>query len=233
MDAAAENRTGGRTDPVTPTSFKRYRGLATLALVLMAGSGAALIISPDVYTDADAFVETLRSYGASSFILFLLVGLVRPMTLVPAAIYGVAAGALFGTLLGTMAAILGQMGGVLVAFYLSRRLGKEGVRSLVGDRLARLGTREGFSAVLIGRLVPIFPGDVVSMAAGVSGIKVGPYAAASLLGMIIPMSLLAALGDAASRRDQLTIWLTTTAIALIVVGSILWRRLRTDAGSQK
>ena len=216
-----------------PASFKRFRGLATLALILLVGSAGALAVSPDVYTDADAFVETLRSYGASSFVLFLLVGLVRPMTLIPAAIYGVAAGALFGAMLGTTAAILGQMGGVLVAFYVSRRLGSEGVRSLVGDRLARLGTREGFSAVLIGRLVPIFPGDVVSMAAGVSGIKVGPYAAASLLGMIIPMSLLAALGDAASRRDQLTIWLTTTAIALIVVGSIVWRRIRTGSGGQR
>lgn len=216
-----------KTRALTPATFKRYRGLATLALVLMAGSGAALIISPDVYTDADAFVETLRSYGASSFILFLLVGLIRPMTLIPAAIYGVAGGALFGALLGTTAAILGQMGGVMAAFYISRRLGQEGVRALLGDRVARLGTRDGFNAVLIGRLVPIFPGDIVSMAAGVSGMKVGPYAAASLLGMIIPMSLLAALGDAASTRDQLTMWLTTTVIALIVAGSILWRHLKT------
>ena len=211
----------------TPASFKRFRGLATLALVMIIGSAGSFIISPDLFTDADAFVETLRSYGASSLILFLLVGLIRPMTLIPAAIYGVAAGALFGALLGTAAAITGQMGGVLVAFYLARRLGSEGVRSLLGDRFARFGSRAGFSAVLIGRLVPIFPGDVVSIAAGVSGMKVGPYGAASLLGMIIPMSLLAVLGDAASRRDQLAIWLTTTAIALIVAASLLWRRFRT------
>ncbi len=218
---------------MNPVLFARYRGLATLALILAVGSAGALAISPDVYTDADAFAETLRSYGVSSLILFLLVGLIRPMTLIPAAMYVVAAGALFGALLGTTAAIIGQIGGVMVAFYLSRRLGSEGVRSLIGDRLTRIRSEAGFNAVLIGRLIPIFPGDVVSMAAGASGMKVGPYAAASVLGMAIPTVLLALLGDAASRRDQLTIWLTTTAIALIVVGSILWRRLRTDAGSQK
>ncbi|MCL0028523.1 VTT domain-containing protein [Dehalococcoidia bacterium] len=212
---------------MNPVVFSRFRRLATLALILAIGTAGALAISPDVFTDADAFAEILRSYGVSSLILFLLVGLIRPMTLIPAAIYGVSAGVLFGALLGATAAIIGQMGGVMVAFYLSRRLGSEGIRSLIGNRLTWIKSKDGFNAVLIGRLIPIFPGDVVSLAAGASGMKVGPYAAASVLGMAIPTILVALLGDAASRRDHPTIWITTTAIVLIIVGSILWRRLKT------
>ena len=216
-----------------PSWLARLRGLVTLAVILALGATIVLSISPSVYTDADDFLEVIRSFGASSFLLFVLVGLVRPITLIPASIYAVAAGALFGTLLGTTAAMIGQMGGVLVAFYLSRRLGGEGVKTLLGDRLSRISPQSGFTAVVVGRMMPIFPGDVVSIAAGLSGMKPGPYAVASLIGMAIPVTVLAMLGDAVSSRNQAAIWLTVALLALLIITSLLVRRLRGAGGREK
>ena len=200
------------------------RGLATLALILAVGSAATFIVSPTAYTDPREFLEVVRSLGATSIFLFILVGLIRPLTLVPSSIYSVASGALFGTALGTAAAVTGQLGGAVLVFYLSRRLGRDGMRVLMGKRLVGPPLGSGFTAVLFGRLMPIFPGDAVSIAAGISGMKLRPYVWASILGMVISVLSFAFLGDALSNRSTALIWLASALLVVMIVLSLAWRR---------
>ena len=200
------------------------RGLATLALILAVGSATTFVISPTAYTDPGEFLEVARSLGAGSVLIFVLLGLIRPLTLLPSSIYVVTAGALFGTVLGTAAAVTGQIGGAILVFFLSRRLGRDGMRTLLGNRLAGTRLGSGFTAVLFGRLMPIFPGDAVSIAAGISGMKLRPYLSASLLGIGLSAVLFAFLGDALSNRSGSAIWLASALLVIMVVLSLAWRR---------
>lgn len=208
--------------------FGHLRGLVSLGLILAAGTITTLLVSPALYSDPNALLELIRAYGATSVFVFILLGLLRPLTLIPSGIYGAVAGALFGTLLGTVAAVVGQMGGAIVAFSLARRFGHDGARMLLGDRLDRLNTQASFTAVLLGRLLPVVPGDLVSFSAGLSGMGLGVFLVSSLIGMVIPVSIVAFLGDTAAKRQHLPVWAIVSLLALVIGPAIYWRRIQTN-----
>jgi uncharacterized membrane protein YdjX (TVP38/TMEM64 family) len=66
-------------------------------------------------------------------------------------------------------------------------LGRGAVEQFAGQRVAALDrylSRRGFVAVLILRLVPLFPFNLISVVAGVTGIAVREYVLATAVGII-------------------------------------------------
>jgi uncharacterized membrane protein YdjX (TVP38/TMEM64 family) len=104
----------------------------------------------------------------------------------------VIAGALFGPFLGTVYAVAGSLAGALVAFLVSRFLGRDFIESLVGKQVVICcECSEGLLAkiVFFSRLLPLISFDVVSYGAGLTRMSLRNFAVATLLGSI-PMTFI-------------------------------------------
>ena len=101
------------------------------------------------------------------------------LTLVGGALFGV----IWGTVLNTLGANLGATG----AYWLARLLGRDGVRFLVGDRLAvvdRFAGQGGFPWLLRLRLVPVVPFNLLNLAGGLAAMPWPMFAGATAIGIL-------------------------------------------------
>lgn len=145
----------------------------------------------------------------------------------------VAAGS-FGSLLGTY-----------LWYIAARRIGEARLRRLVArhgrwltlslDDLDRAGDwfrRHGRMAVLLGRLMPGIR-TVISVPAGLTGMKHAPFLAYSLLGTAVWTAFLTGLGYAlGSQYDKVADWLNPVTTAIIVGALALYvYRLITHKGA--
>ena len=94
----------------------------------------------------------------------------------------------------------GLFTGSLIAFFLGR-LGREAVVSkIVGEKWMKIVDswceRHGWKGVILARLVPIIPFDLISYLSGVTSIKLKTYALATLVGVFPRVFFLALVGSA-------------------------------------
>jgi uncharacterized membrane protein YdjX (TVP38/TMEM64 family) len=120
------------------------------------------------------------------------------LSLPEAAVLTVAAGLLFGTLSGGILAVLGSSAGAIglflaVRYHLADALAAR--RSRLLDNAREALRRDGFSYLLALRLVPAFPFWLVNLAAALSGMRLLPYAAATVLGIMPATFVYASIGS--------------------------------------
>lgn len=116
-------------------------------------------------------------------------------------IYSYSTGSLWlGTLLGTLIVIIGSNLGALSAFLLSRYLFKEGVKAKLGSNkkyivLLKIIEVHQVKFVVLLRLIPLIPFNVLNYLLGITGIKVTSFLVGNL-GMIPGTMLYVYLGAA-------------------------------------
>ncbi len=150
------------------------------------------------------------------------------LTLVGGAVFGVA----WGTVLNTLGANLGATG----AYWLARLLGRDGVRFLVGDRLAivdRFAGHGGFPWLLRLRLIPVVPFNLLNLAGGLAAMPWPMFAAATAIGILPGTVVYTWFADAlvAGSREASREALLRVAVAggaLILLSFLPWivRRVR-------
>ena len=109
--------------------------------------------------------------------------------MLPGMIISLGAGLLFGVVAGTIAVSLGSTLGACAAFLVGRTVAREWVSRKVRDnaRFAAVSdavTREGFKIVVLTRLSPVFPFNLLNYAYGLTEVPFWKYALASWLGML-------------------------------------------------
>ncbi len=136
--------------------------------------------------------ETIRdwivSFGWIAPILYIGLYIARPFTLFPASVLTLAGGLAFGTWRGMLYTILGELPGAVLSFWLARRVGSGLFRGAEKDsrlhKLERAMERRGFPVVLMLRLAPFVPFDLVSYAAGLARVPLRAYILATLIGSL-------------------------------------------------
>jgi uncharacterized membrane protein YdjX (TVP38/TMEM64 family) len=107
----------------------------------------------------------------------------------PGSLITLAAGSLFGVIIGTVVVSLGSVTGAALAFWLGRTL----ARGLVEKRLAgnprfhaldQAVAAGGFQIVLLTRLSPLFPFMLLNYAFGLTKVRFRDYVLASWIGML-------------------------------------------------
>jgi uncharacterized membrane protein YdjX (TVP38/TMEM64 family) len=108
---------------------------------------------------------------------------------IPASIMTLAAGSLFGVVVGTIVVSLASITGASIAFWLGRTL----ARGLIEKRLAgnsrfhaldQAVAAGGFKIVLLTRLSPLFPFVLLNYAFGLTKVRFRDYILASWIGML-------------------------------------------------
>ena len=136
-----------------------------------------------------AFIETTRQMGAWGPLLLVAAYVPASLFFLPGMVLALAAGYLFGVVVGTVAVSLGATLGATAAFLAGRTLGRDLVEAGISGNaryknIDRIIAERGFRFVLMLRLSPLFPFNVLNYLFGLSGISLGDYVIGSWLGMI-------------------------------------------------
>jgi len=158
---------------------------------------------------------------------------------VPGAIFGLAGGALFGPLWGTLLNLAGATLGATASFLIARYVAADWVRSKVGGRLQRLVAgveAEGWRFVAFVRLVPLFPFNLLNYALGLTQIPLTQYVLASLVCMApgtLAYAWLGYAGREALADNQSAINYGLIALALLAAVALLPRLIRRLSGDRE
>ncbi|WP_086658090.1 TVP38/TMEM64 family protein [Acetobacter orientalis] len=142
---------------------------------------------------------------------------------------GLAYGVAEGTVLITLASTLGCIAG----FYWARWGGQAWARAKLGTRFARMDamlTRQPFLSILTLRLLPVGSALLLNILGGISGIRLLPFAAATLLGGLPQNGVAVLLGSGVQLGAW---WQSALGVGLFVASALLgvwlWRRSRLGA----
>ena len=104
---------------------------------------------------------------------------------VPGSVLTLFAGAIFGLVNGTLYVFIAATIGATLAFLVARYVAREAIENRIQDNqrfaaLDRAVEREGFKIVLLLRLSPIFPFNLLNYALGLTGVRFTDYMFASI-----------------------------------------------------
>jgi len=147
----------------------------------------------------------------------------------PRTAFTLAAGLLFGPIVGIVIAVTASTLSALIAMIGVRALGWQlhallrhpGVEAL-DDRLRA----RGWPAVLSLRLIPAVPFSVLNYAAGASAVRVLPYLLATMVGLLPGTSAVVILGDAMTGTISPLLALISLCTAGIGIGGLISERRR-------
>jgi uncharacterized membrane protein YdjX (TVP38/TMEM64 family) len=204
---------------------------AVLGLVVAAGLVLALTVDLPSVDAVRTWLDGAGGVAWGAMVLGLALVLLAP---VPRSALSVLLGVVAGFGPGLAVALAGGLLSGLAAFGLSRVLGRPAVARLAGRRVQtvdRLMLDRGFWALLVGRLMPVMPHVVISYGAGLTAVRLTPYALSTVLGLVPSTVVQVGLGSSAG---VLATWATTVtvvpAVAAVLVlaglGALAWRRRR-------
>lgn len=178
--------------------------LAAVAVALVAWAAFTLPVAEWTTTLA----ERLRSTGPLGVLLFVAAYVVSTVAFLPGAILTLAAGFAFGPFWGLAIASPASVAGATSAFLLGRTMLRGWAEQRVGKspRLRAIDTavgREGFKIVLLLRLSPLFPFNVLNYALSLTRVKLRTFVLASFLGMLPGTAMYVYLGSLAPAAAEL------------------------------
>jgi uncharacterized membrane protein YdjX (TVP38/TMEM64 family) len=207
-----------------------------LALALVAGV-AAIWFSPLrehlTREEIRAAAAGLRGYwyGPIAFILIFAVSCVLG---VPASVFVLASGAIWGWKWGGFYALTGGLIGATISFLIGRFMG-EGLLDRfghVGKMVSKQVDHAGFKSLLLLRFVPGIPFAALNYGAGTCGVKLGDFVLATFLGSAPSILVFAYCADALlsgtmsnGEAVQRMLIVGALMIALVLLPGFLKKRL--------
>ena len=201
------------------------------ALLIVAAVAVAATVQPPGVEDMRGWLSRAGPAAWAGIVLGLALALLTPA---PRSVLSVLVGAVAGFTGGLVVVVLAGVLGGLAGYALSRWLGRAALLRLVGDRLARIEqrlARRAFLAVLIARISPV-PFMVVSYAAGLSNVRLGPYLLGTAMGVLPGSVLYVGIGTSLSALIGWAPRWPAAAVALFAVvalslsGAVWWWRRR-------
>ena len=181
--------------------------------------------------DIQGFVADFGHWAPAVYMgLFALL----PAVFFPVAVLALAGGLLFGLWAGSIYTFLGAMVNCTVMFWLARTVGYEKVKVLVESKLSekwqtRLNAaagREGFLLLIILRLIPAVPYNLINYAFGLTRMSYPAYLLASAVGIIPGTFVFINIGDKAMDVRSPGFWVAIgLLVLLLVVTTVLGKKL--------
>lgn len=176
----------------------------------------------------------IKGQGLTGEMLLVGLGAVLVALGLPRQGVSFAAGYAFGFWMGMALALAATLLGSLVTFYYARFIGRDALSRRFPDRIDRINrflAGNELTMALILRLSPISHNGVANVAAGVSGIRVLPFFAGSLLGYV-PQTVIFVLVGAGFELNKTLSWTLSALLFILstILGLWLWRRVQKSRG---
>lgn len=160
-----------------------------IAAAIVLAIGVIAVIAGPTEEWLRRLFEWIEGVGFAGGVVFVGVYIAATVFFVPGLILTVGAGFLFGLLWGTVVVSIASTTGALAAFLVGRHIARNPVRRRVMTRpkfnaIYRAIKKEGFKVVLLTRLVPLFPFNLLNYAYGLTDVDWKRYTLASWIGML-------------------------------------------------
>lgn len=201
--------------------------------IAISAIAAVLMVAVVVFVPLPTAVQ-LRDWAASMGpwfpLAFLCAHVVVTVLPFPRTAFTLAAGLLFGPILGVAIAVTASTLSAVIALVLVRALGWQLSNLVSHPRVDSLDTRlraRGWPAVLSLRLIPAVPFSVLNYAAGASSVGVLPYVLATLVGLLPGTAAVVILGDAMTGNISPLLVLVSVCTAAVGVAGLIYETRRT------
>jgi uncharacterized membrane protein YdjX (TVP38/TMEM64 family) len=178
-----------------------------VALLLVAGV-VAVVSAGSVTEQLQRFLAWVESLGTWGLVAVAAAYTPQCLLFLPGSPISLGAGFLFGVVRGVIAVSIGSTIGASAAFLAGRTLLRSWIEGRIAgsDRFRALDAavgEHGFKIVLLTRLSPIFPFNVLNYAFGLTKVRFRDYVLASWIGMFPGTVLYVYLGSAAKNLAEL------------------------------
>jgi uncharacterized membrane protein YdjX (TVP38/TMEM64 family) len=150
-----------------------------------------------------------RGTGAIGVAVFVVAYVASTVALLPGSILTLAAGFVYGPVWGLAIASPASVAGATCAYLLGRTLLRDWAAGKVGDSARARAIdaaieREGFKLVLLLRLSPLFPFNLLNYVLSLTRVRPGTYILASFIGMLPGTAMYVYLGSLAPAAAELS-----------------------------
>lgn len=177
--------------------------------------------------------DQVLAFGPWGPVIYVILFTFVPLTLFPDAVLAIASGMAFGMSNGFLLTWLGALLGGSLAFWLARLIGQEALEKLqkrMGHKPHEVPPMKGFLSVLVFRLVPLVPFDVVSYGAGLSHVRYKDFLLGTAVGIIPGVCVYVNLGDKLIDCGSTHFyWAIALLVGLTVISGIGVKALRKRA----
>jgi uncharacterized membrane protein YdjX (TVP38/TMEM64 family) len=166
--------------------------------IAIAVAGLSFLPLQDWLVAIKNWLQTLGSWAVPAFILIYVVATVIGL---PAAIFFLVAGTLFGFFKGFIIVSIADTLGASICFLLGRTVARQRIKKWIAKRpqfveLDKAVARKGWKIVFLTRLSPIVPSNILNYGFSLTKVKFWHYLVFSWLGMLPIIGLYVYLGSA-------------------------------------
>lgn len=210
----------------------KHKKTAVLLVLLIAL--AALTWKLSTWLTPQQLQQALQQTGGWAPVLYIGLFILLPTFFFPVAVLALAGGLLFGLWWGSVYTFIGAVLNCALMFLLARYVGRSQVQRLVEQKLSPQWQRrlqmadgkEGFLLLIILRLIPTVPYNLINYTFGLTGISFSSYLLASAIGIIPGTFAFINIGDKTLEAGSPSFWIAIgLLVLLLVVTGLLGKKL--------
>lgn len=210
----------------------KHKKTAVLLVLLIAL--AALTWKLSTWLTPQQLQQALQQTGGWAPALYIGLFILLPAFFFPVAVLALAGGLLFGLWWGSVYTFIGAVLNCAMMFLLARYVGRSQVQRLVEQKLSPQWQRrlqmadgkEGFLLLIILRLIPAVPYNLINYTFGLTGISFSSYLLASAIGIIPGTFAFINIGDKTLEAGSPSFWIAIgLLVLLLVVTGLLGKKL--------
>ena len=208
---------------------------AALLVLLLGGTTAFYLgrgyLAPimQIGMSADEIADTIRSWGAWAMVGSALLMVAHSFVPLPSEFIAIANGIVFGLVIGTAVTWIGAMLGAILAFALSRWLGRRFVQAILPARhtsaIDEWTKQQGTPILLISRFLPVVSFNLINYAAGLTSVSWWTFLWTTGLGIAPLTFLMVFVGEQMiSGSRTLALVLIAACIAVSLIAYVIARK---------
>lgn len=210
----------------------KHKKTAVLLVLLIAL--AALTWKLSTWLTPQQLQQVLQQTGSWAPVLYIGLFILLPAFFFPVAVLALAGGLLFGLWWGSVYTFIGAVLNCAMMFLLARYVGRSQVQRLVEQKLSPQWQRrlqmadgkEGFLLLIILRLIPAVPYNLINYTFGLTGISFSSYLLASAIGIIPGTFAFINIGDKTLEAGSPSFWIAIGLLVLLLaVTGLLGKKL--------
>ena len=210
----------------------KHKKTAVLLVLLIAL--AALTWKLSTWLTPQQLQQALQQTGGWAPVLYIGLFVLLPAFFFPVAVLALAGGLLFGLWWGSVYTFIGAVLNCAMMFLLARYVGRSQVQRLVEQKLSPQWQRrlqmadgkEGFLLLIILRLIPAVPYNLINYTFGLTGISFSSYLLASAIGIIPGTFAFINIGDKTLEAGSPSFWIAIGLLVLLLaVTGLLGKKL--------
>lgn len=209
-------------------------GIAAVGLIVVLVKSLNIDFSQ---ISSDEFKAKIDSFGIWGPIAYIILYILRPLILLPAALTSASAGVIWGPLKGFIILQIGANLSAVGEFFIARYFARSAVEKMVKGKMAKIDEavqKKGFITVLLIRLIPNVAWDIQNLSLGLTKVKFRDYFIATFIGIMPGSFALVYFGGSliSALTNPQYLWKIAIAVLLLAGVYYLQKFLKSRHGDQ-